>query len=174
MGWKAIKDHYRIKHLVAIHEGKGICIGSSYVHDLIRINPEARKIEWGNLGPSYNDELARYWSEIHEDIDAFWALVDAPDTFSRNLPVYTYEGGKVVEYQCEEYGWPNVTHDGQMMYENTFFERPEDARKAGIRNAQAGVESLTEIVERTEKDLAQRREWLAERKANLAELQSSS
>lgn len=174
MGWKAVKDHYRIGHLVSIHKGKGICIGSSYVHDLIRINPETREVEWGNLGPSTNDDLARYWEEIHEDTQAFWRLVDAADTFERDLPVYTYEGGKVVQYQCENYGWPNVTHDGQMMCDNTFFERAEDARKAGIRNAKSGVESLTQVVQRAEEDLAKRKAWLAERKAALKELQSSS
>ncbi|MEO1108243.1 MAG: hypothetical protein AAFX90_10005 [Pseudomonadota bacterium] len=172
MGWKAVKDHYKIGHYVAMHEGKGICIGSGYIHDIIRIDPEKKTINWGKLGPSHNDDLARYWSEIHADLDAFWRLVEEDDQFTADLPVYTYEGGKVVEYACEQYGWPNVTHDGQMMYENTFFEREEDARKAGIRNAEAGVESLERIVAQAEKELEERRGYLAEYRANLASLQS--
>jgi len=174
MGWKAVKDHYRVGHLVSIHTGKGICIGSSYVHDLIRIDPTARTVQWGNLGPSRNDDLARYWEEMHADLAAFWRLVNAPDVFEKDLPVFTYEGGEVVKYLCEEYGWPNVTHDGQMMYENTFFPNAEDARAAGIRNAKARVENLQETVKRIEDDLAERRNWLAESKADLAKIQATS
>ena len=174
MGWKAIKDRYRIGHLVSVHKGKGICIGSGYVHDLIRINPETRNVEWGNLGPSTNDHLARYWDEIHQDIQAFWHLVDADDMFDRDLPVFTYEDGAVVQYLCEEYGWPNVTHDGQMMYDNTFFEKEADARMAGVQNAKAGIQSLEATVDRAKQDLAEREGWLAERRSNLAKLLSQA
>ena len=48
MGFKAIKQHYDIKHIVAIYNeekygGDCICIGSGYVHGLIAINIEPVK-----------------------------------------------------------------------------------------------------------------------------------
>ena len=170
MGWKAVKDHYRIGHLVAFYEGEGLCIGSGYVHAIILIDPEKRTIREGTLGISGNADLRRYWEEFHSDTSKLWELLEHPDEFSRDLPVFTYEGGAVVEYQCEEYGYPNVTHCGQMMYENTFFEKEADARMAGIRNARAGVDALERAVERTQQDLIERQATLAEYRSNLARL----
>ena len=39
MGWKNVKEHYRIGHSVHVTE-KGICIGSSYIPDIIIIAPD--------------------------------------------------------------------------------------------------------------------------------------
>lgn len=172
MGWKAIKDQYNIEHLVAVYEGEGICIGSAYVHGLIIVDCENRTVKWGKLGPSTNDDLVGYWLDIHEDIDRFWKIAESPDTFAKSLPVYTFEGGNVVECQCEEYGWPNVTHDGRMMYENMFFERREDARQAAIRSATSSLNNLAYMIGEAEKqlhDLAQRK---AKRESDLARLES--
>jgi len=36
MGWKNIKEHYRINHYVQVTE-QGICIGSPYIHNIIVI-----------------------------------------------------------------------------------------------------------------------------------------
>lgn len=121
MGWKLVKEQYRIGHLVAFHRGKGLCIGSAYVHDLVVLDPEAKTINVGRLGLSSNADLTRYYEEMMGDQEKLWDLLEQPDTFDKELPVFTYEGGDVVQYLCEEYDWPNVTHDGQMMYENTFF-----------------------------------------------------
>lgn len=48
MGWKNIKDHYRIGHIVAIYGEKGICIGSQYVHDLLMVGSDGTHSKlWG-------------------------------------------------------------------------------------------------------------------------------
>ena len=36
MGWKNIKEHYRIGHAVQVTDA-GICIGSPYIHNIIII-----------------------------------------------------------------------------------------------------------------------------------------
>lgn len=66
MAWKNIKDHYRIGHIVQIRNGL-ITIGSSFVHDLIRVTLDG-KVSWGNLGASKNDDLARYYAEMTADL----------------------------------------------------------------------------------------------------------
>lgn len=174
MGWKLIKEHYRIGHLVSFHADKGLCIGSSYVHNLIVLNPEAKTINVGKRAISGNADLTRYYEEMTGDREKLWAMLEQPDTFERDLPVFTYEGGEVVQYLCESYGWPNVTHDGQMMYDNRFFKRRDEALKAGLRKAKARVGGLTETVARAARELAEREQWLAEAKADLARLEATS
>lgn len=173
MGWKNVRDHYRIGHHVAFHPGEGLCIGSSFVHALILIDPEKKTVSWGTLGPSGNDDLDRYWSEIHEDLEALWRLLDTPDTFARDLPVYTYEKGAVIECQCEEYGWPNVTHDGRIMYENLFFPTREGAIAYGQRDAELGVKYAKENIERVQSDLERAEARLAKEEAHLAAISAA-
>jgi hypothetical protein len=118
MGWKNVKEAYRIEHIVQVRDGK-IIIGSSYVSELITVHPDGSVI-WGSLGPSSNDDLARYHSEMTADRARLVSLIEAPDSFARSLPVYTFANGVITQKECEEYGWPHVTHDGQIMYDNTF------------------------------------------------------
>ena len=173
MGWKAVKKHYNIGHNVAFFEGEGLCIGSGYIHGIIMIDPASREITTcrsSRPGHFSNDDCQRYWDEIHSDLGKLWELIAQPDVFSQNRPVFTYKGGDVIECQCEEYGWPNVTHDGQMMYDNIFFENEVDARAAGIRNAKAGIKSMERVVAQSEKELEERRGYLAEHRSDLAKL----
>jgi hypothetical protein len=160
MGWKTLKEHYKIEHIVANRHDETLCIGSAYVHDLIRINKIERSITWGNLGPSQNDDLARYWDEFHADLVTFWKVVDCKDQFERSLPVYTYQNGEILELQCEKHGWPNVTHCGELMYDNTFFEDKNDAIARGKKDAALGVKFAAERVARCEQELVEARREL--------------
>jgi hypothetical protein len=142
MGWKAIKDRYRIGHLVSVHKGKGICIGSGYVHDLIRINPETRKVEWGNLGPSTNDTLARYGMKFTKILrrSGIWLM-------QMTCLIVTFLSSLTRAEQwsntfARNTAGPNVTHDGQMMYDNTFFEKEADARMAGCKTQKLAFNPL--------------------------------
>lgn len=172
MSWKNVKDHYRIGHIVQVREGK-ICIGSPYVSDLIRVSFEG-EVSWGNLGPSHNDDLARYYAEMTADLPKFRALIEAPDKFAASLPVFTYEGGNILEKQCEQYDWPNVTHDGFLMYENSFSADRSKVIEWAKRNAAAGVELAERRIEEIRKNLAEVEAWRAESAADLAKLESAS
>lgn len=170
MGWKSIKDHYRIGHIVQVTE-KGICIGSPYVHNIIVILPEGPR--WGSgLGPSLNDDLSRYFKEMASDLGQLRALIGQPDMFDRSLPVFTYEGGRIIEKECEEYGWPNCTHDGLCMYENLFFERQADAINACKRNAEAAVENARRRVEELQCGLEEATAYLNQKLAENANAQA--
>src|SRR5688572_1181048 len=120
MGWKNVKEHYQIGHAVAVYEGKGICIGSSLCHDLITINPWRRTVHQSSLGVRGNEDLERYWTEINADLDKLWTLIEQEDTFSAEIPVFTWKGSEIVEKSCEKPGYPNLTHDGDLMYDNRF------------------------------------------------------
>lgn len=67
------------------------------------------------------------------------ALIDEPDTFARNLPVFTTENWAVKAELCEEYGWPNTTHTGRIMYENTYFRTRAEAYAELLKDTKNGI-----------------------------------
>lgn len=169
MGWKNIKEHYRIKHIVLVSDGM-IFIGSPYVHDLIRVSTLG-EVMWGSLGRC-SGELARYHAEMTADRAKLRELFHQPDTFAASLPVFTYADSEIIEKQCEAFGWPNTTHDGALMYENTFFRTREEAVKAAKENAVAGISYYQRIVEERAEQLEKGRKDLRRIEAQLAKLEA--
>ena len=170
MGWKSVKKHYRIGHFVAVYPEKGICIGSPYIHDILVVSLDGvlTKTDEDNWGRSINSDIDRYQREMQADPEQLARLVKQPDTFERSIPVYTYEGAEIVECACEEIGYPNVTHDGRMMFENTFSADRDQVVKWAARNARASLEGWSERVAECTRDLArvtERRDEAAQREA---------
>jgi len=142
MGWKSIKEKYRIEHTVAVYKDKGICIGSEYIHDIITIGFKGKLIKvWNDVGT--RSELQRIITELtaDEQTGELKRLVDKVDIFGELFPVYTYENGRVFLKWCEHYRWPNVTTDGYIMYENTYFKDEKEAIKACRESAKAGIKA---------------------------------
>lgn len=191
MGWKNVKEHYGIKHYVQVAE-KGICIGSGYVHDLIVIADADKPRDW-------HDTIDRHCTKIGCNL-AIWRstyvgrgepfdgivkamadnpiklreLIDAPDTFAMSIAVYTYDrSGNIIEKRCEEVGWPNVTHDGDMMYENKFSTDRDQVVEWARENMAAGVEMMQRNIAETEKTLAEQRGWLSEYETALRKIQAA-
>lgn len=171
MGWKNIKEQYGITHIVQVTD-KGICIGSPYVGDLIVVKADGT-VEAGIMGVDGNDKLQRYFNEMSADKEKLAALISAEDTFAKSIPVYTYEGGQIIVKQCEELGWPNVTHDGQLMYANSFSGDKSEVVMWAKRNARAGVEITERCVEARVKALAETAAILAALKADLNTLETN-
>lgn len=166
MGWKAIRDHYRIGHIVQVVPDKGICIGSAYVHDIIVIRDGEIVRRWG----SGEGEIGRYLEEMDADPAKLAELAACEDQFEHSITVYTYEGGAIVEKQCEELGWPNVTHDGLIQFENTFSADRAEVLAWAKRDAEAGIELGQDRVERAKADLVEACQYLARRTADLQKL----
>jgi hypothetical protein len=176
MGWKAIKEYYDIKHHVAYYPGQGICIGSNYVHDLITIN-----IETGKLKPSKiftpgdkncNDELNRYWAAMTAGPGKLMELLKQEDVFERSILVYTYHGGEILEKYCEKLGWPNNTHDGLPMYDNTYSADKDKVIFWAKRNASAGVRNMARRIKEIKADLMKAENLLNSEKADLKKLKT--
>lgn len=146
MGWKRFKEHYRIGHLVHV-DAHGFCISSELAQYLIVVNLEGRITKrYGTDGWGKNEDLLRYQKEIDADPELCRRLLMEPDVFSQSLPVWTFNGGDIIEKQCEEYGWPNCTHDGEMMYDNRHFKTREEAVKEAIEEAESGLRfSMTQV-----------------------------
>lgn len=172
MGWKAIKEHYRIDHDVQVVPEKGICIGSPYIHDIIVISPAGEIVKRYDPGRgwSVNDKLQRYQHDMEADPAMLKQLLDQQDTFSRAVQVFTYEGADIIECACEELGWPNVTHDGRMMYENTFTPDRDQAVRWAIRSARSSIEAWTDQVDQRARDYSEARAHLTRRQNDLRTL----
>lgn len=169
MSWKNVKEHYRIGHIVQITE-KGICVGSAYIHDLIIIGMDGAIIK-GNDGRA-NEDLGRYMKEFGADPQKLSELIKAPDTFQKSLPVYTYDGANIVEKSCEEYGWPNVTHDGCIMHDNMFSKDKAKIVKAAKKDAQCGIDWRTRRILEMVKNMAELKADMDVCASNLEKLQT--
>ena len=137
MGWKKVKEHYGIKHIVQVDSrrdyGKVPCIliGSPYIGDIIVIRIADAKILKRYDGSRFTNELLfELQPKLDEDEKngTLKRLIDEQDTFERLLPVYNIQRRRIVKMYCESYGYPNVTTDGQLMYENTFASQLRAAR----------------------------------------------
>lgn len=139
MGVQLIKENFSIGHIV--HRiGDGIFIGSPYISQMLKFNLSGILIE-GAVRLDRNEQLTGYVKAIRENAALFTELANKPDVIKHNIPVFHLAEDEMtlVKSHCEQEGWPNTTHEGVLMFENTFFTCPKNAIKHGIRNAEAGV-----------------------------------
>lgn len=138
MSWKNVKEHYGIKHVVQIETrdkyGNEPCIliGSPYISDIIVIRISDAKILKRYTDGHVNDLLNELQPKLDEDEKngTLKQLIDEPDKFGELHPAYCIEDYRhIVKMWCEEYGYPNVTTSGKLMYGNTFTPDEETARK---------------------------------------------
>ena len=191
MGWKNVKVHYGITHYVMVAD-KGICIGSGYVHDLLVVTNSDEPRDWRDSVDRTETKIGcnlSLWRPRHlgqgepfdgivkammDDPATLRRLIETPDTFSASVPVYTYDyDGNIIDKLCEEPGWPNVTHDGDMMYENTFSTDRDQVIKWAQRNMEAGRENAALDIEQQEEELARTRERLSRFEAALVKLRAA-
>ncbi len=168
MGWKNVKEGYQIQHLVCVTPD-GICIGSGFIHDLIVIGLDG--VVKKRFDGSSNDDLRRYQQEMDADPMRLAQLVKSPDHFDTSITVYTYDGGDIIEKKCEAPGWPNVTHDGDMMYNNTYSSNRAEVVEWAKRNADAGIKIFERNIEETKTSLAELEALLAKTKGERAKLE---
>lgn len=141
MGIQALKTKYDIKHIVQLRDDC-ICIGSPYIGDIIKVSFEGKIIKpYKKDGWSVNFELHRYQEEmsVDEKSGELKRIIDSKDVFEINLPVFYSENGRVYKTFCQEYGYPNTTNEGLLMYENTFFKTKSEARKFCLKETNYGV-----------------------------------
>ncbi len=169
MGFKTLKQHYRIGHTVCVTD-KGICIGSPYIHNLIIVGLDGAIIKEDD--GRCNEDLKRYMAEMKADPAKLREVVQAKDTFEASIPVYTYDGGNIIEKMCEKPGWPNCTHDGDLMYENSYSTNKKKVVKWAKENAAIGIKWQSERVEEIKRDLAKLEARIKESQADLAKLEA--
>jgi hypothetical protein len=98
-------------------------------------------------------------------------LIESPDTFTVSIPVWTYDGGRIIKTECEKFGWPNVTHDGAMMFDNTFFLSEAEAVAKAKRDSDSGIKQAINLILQSEAQTEKHRSRLAEAKAEREKLE---
>ena len=137
VGLKRLKKEFNIGHTV-LRDGGEICIGSAYVHNLITIT--GKHIKSSSI-VNANSELGVLKHQLSEAAltGKLQEIIDCQDEYTASLPVYSLDRGRVVRQYCEEYGWPNVTHGGELMYDNTCFKTRKEALKFARKEVHACV-----------------------------------
>lgn len=139
MGWKRFKEHYGIEHIVHVRKGV-LSIGSQYCPDLIQMGPEG-DIRVSSIVDG-KDSLGQLVSMMRNDPDTAKRLMAEPDQFDVSIPVYSVANGELVEQFAESVEWPSVTHDGELMYQNTHFTTPEAALREAKGDLDRAIEHL--------------------------------
>lgn len=152
MGWKRLKEHYQIVHNVRVEDGN-FCIGSDLMHDIIVIRPDGTFAQ-RNDRPSSNAHLDRYQREMDADPAKLLELINQPDEFEKSVLIYTSYRDQIIEQFCEVPEWGNVTHCGQMIFENTHSTDKDVVIGWAFANARARVEMTTETLEDAKAHLA--------------------
>lgn len=150
MGWKIFKENFNIKHIVQITD-KGLCIGSEYVHDLVVINQTTGELEENKTFSGFLRE--RYPNILNSSQDEIVKILNLKDSFSQSLKVYTSKNGEILEKECETYGYPNVTHDGLLMYENRFFQDKSKAIRSAVESYEYSINNLNDRIARLEDEI---------------------
>lgn len=141
MGWKNIHKKFKIIHITQIRDGR-ICIGSPYMCEIISISFEGKIIK--SYKDRENEDLNRYQSEIEEaeKTGELKKLIETPDHFVNLKIIYTGEKGRIIKKYCEEYDYPNICTDGELIYTNTFFKDKKEAKKYYKNDARLEVKYL--------------------------------
>lgn len=168
MGWKTLKERFGIKHIVQISEGR-ICIGSGYVHDLATVD---MKTGCAVSNKTFSDFLSKDYPDLAAaNPVAILDAINTQDEFLASIAVFTYDGSTIIEKQCEKIGWPNLTHDGCIMYQNTFSTDREQVVRWALQNMRLGVKYGRKSVSRIEQELTEAKARLASEEDGLAQLE---
>lgn len=157
MGWKALKEHFGIKHIVHVTK-EGVCIGSSYVNSLATIDVSTGVASDHETFPGFLVE--HYPALASASPRDVLALLEQVDNFERDLPVFEVCDTQIIEHYCEQYGFPNVTHDGYLMYENQHYSTRQEALDGALDNEARMIRSLVERIDLSKEalvDLKQRK-----------------
>jgi hypothetical protein len=167
MGWKNIKERFGIEHHVQV-TATGVCIGSGYISELVTIDSATGAVK---ANEAYGSFLKEHYPALLEAApDELVRLIAEPDTFSAAIVVYTYDGAEIVEKTCDKPGWPNVTHDGCMMYENSFSTDKSVVVGWAKNSAAIAVEGMRRRIAEVELELIRLNERLAGYEADQAKL----
>lgn len=97
-------------------------------------------------------------------------IIKTQDKFEQSIPVYSFKNGRIIESFCEMLGFPNTTHDGQIMYENTHHTNKEDAIEYARKNLASRIENLNDSLTEMENQLTIKKNKMMDAEKLLAEL----
>ena len=163
---RKLKQLLKTNYIIADYDGF-ICIGSSYIHDIIKINKATLKIKSDSTWR--NEELTRIYDECQRLIDngEMRDIADGNDVITEDMTkIYIWSGWDgLIETYTENTEWPNTDITGRILYSNTTFTDKNKAIQYGIDSLASAFENRAENLERNIKELqAQQTRLLGEAK----------
>lgn len=157
---KALKKEFNIEHIVHKQDDK-ICIGSVYCSELISIDMDGQ-IKHSSIVEPNKGELGQILYALQKmPPEKLRALIMEPEIFGTTKTVYTeLSRGRIKAVQCEEYGWPNVTVTGELMYDNSHFKKRKEALSHAKANNISAVKNCAQTLVRKAKETIERLCWL--------------
>lgn len=144
MGWKRFKEHFNIEHIVHSYNNV-LYVGSTYCPNLGQIDMATGKIIKRN--DIFDDFFEKYYPEVLNVSEEFrLELIQSEDFFKKSLPIFLVENDSVVEKKTEEFNFPNVTHDGTLLYDNTSFKTEIEALKYSLKNMNSSIKFFKERI----------------------------
>ena len=137
MGWKNIKQTYCQEFDVYVDRKEKDINIYLFGQRVIWINTIKFEVSINSSFKSSNVVKSLYYKlDNAKNRGELKRLYDEPDTFMKDLPVYTVRDNKVVQEFCEEYGYNKPAHSGERM-SNMYFKDRDEAKmflKANITN----------------------------------------
>lgn len=138
-----------------------IAVGSPLCHNLISVNKKTLKLRYAldtwheGRNSLRSEELLFIWDKLQELINngEIKNIIEGQDEIENPLPVFTVRDGKVVKSFTDQYGWPNITIDGDEMYDNTWFKTELEAINYGIQEYKAGMNMVQRTIDERRKEL---------------------
>lgn len=160
MGWKRFKEHFEIGHHVCVCDGK-ILIGSRYVSNIVSVDMETGSVVCSKTFPEF---LRQYYPVLAKaDPAEILSCIREQDIFERSVRIYVFMNNEIVEKYCEEPCYPNVTHDGLMIYDGDSFSVDRDVVVRGAREyLERRCENAAETIERRKADIVEQEGYIAE------------
>lgn len=167
MGWKNLKNHFNLKYIVHV-QNDYIHIGNKYINNIISINIHNANIKVNN--DFWNDRI--YINEnneilYHHNIDQSFKdiintdkqilldIINSEDNFHSSITLYTFDksNGDIIELTSEHTEFPNVTHNGTLIYDHCFSIDKDLIIKKAKDKIQQRINGTSEFIDELQKDI---------------------
>ena len=147
---------------IHFRDGK-VCVGSSLCSDLITVDAKSYQIKYAldtfreGRKSIRSEALEFIWDKLLELIESgeLKNIIENDDPIEGMFPVYSHHEGKIIKRYVDDYGWPNVAHDGTLIYDNTFFCTESEAIEYGIKDLGYCIKSCNEHIAEQEEKIQQ-------------------
>lgn len=171
MGFARFKEHFKIEQHIVSAENNVIYIGSDMASRLVGIDMQTGAVL---VNDTFSSFLGKYYPEIFKATNRErLAPILEVDHFEQSIPVYTFCNDQLTEKFCEKLGFPNVTHDGEIMYNNSHFANKDDAIENFRRNLIIRIENYKDAIVELQEKLDKKTHALAEATKHLEQIEKA-
>lgn len=130
-----------------------VCIGSGYIHDIIKINKFTFKMTGDTRG---YEELNRIYKECEKLIEngTMKSIVDCNEDITDMQKIYIWSSSDgLIETYTDDPRWPNTDYTGRLLYENTTFTDKHKAIDYAIKELYSSIEIWNERLQESVEDV---------------------